>query len=86
MPWYSPAMMYDLPVFMSVRVTRRPPKSAPSAASRLPSASNFSPFDIPLGERKIVVFFVVGSNFQMCPAWIGSLFSREMCENVMSLK
>ena len=71
---------------MSVRVTRRPPKSAPSAAIRSPAASNFSPFDIPLGERKIVLLPVFGSNLQMCPASTGALFSRETWVNVMSLK
>ena len=80
------AKMYALPVFMSVRVTRRPPWSDPSAASRSPLASNFNPFDMPLGERKIVALSVFGSSFQMCPASTGFLFSRLTCVNVMSLK
>src|ERR1700689_57605 len=53
---------------MSVLVRRRPPKSAPSAMIRLPSASNFIPFDMPLGERKIVACLDFGSYCQMLPA------------------
>jgi len=53
---------------MSVRITHRHPKSAPSALTRLPSASNLLPLFIPLGERKIAVLPVRGSNRQTCPA------------------
>src|ERR1700722_17842555 len=72
---------------MSVLVKRRPPKSAPSAITRLPSASNFMPFDMPLGERKIVACLVLGSYFQMLPAWV--YFPDESLQRlvkVMSLK
>ena len=51
-----------------------------------PAASNLIPFDIPLGDRKIVVLLVAGSNFQMCPASIAPCSSRDLCENVISLK
>ena len=52
----------------------------------LPAASNLIPFDIPLGDRKIEVAFVAGSNFQMNPASMAPFSSRETCENVISLK
>ena len=54
-------MIRAFPVAMSVRVTRRPPKSAPSATIMLPAASNLIPLDIPLGERKISALPVAGS-------------------------
>src|SRR5258708_21316639 len=60
--------MYFLPVFISILLMRRPPKSLPSAMTRLPSASNFVPAAWPLGERKMVACLVFGSNFQMLPA------------------
>src|ERR1700730_527431 len=54
---------------------------------RLPSVSNFMPFDMPLGERKIVACLFFGSYFQMLPACgyfpDGSL---QRAEKVMSLK
>src|SRR6266853_129915 len=43
-----------LPVFMSVRVIRRPPNQAPSATTSRPWASNSIPLDMPLGERNTV--------------------------------
>src|ERR1700733_2650115 len=55
--------------------------------TRLPSPSNFMPFDMPLGERKILACLVLGSYLQMLPAWAylpeGSL---QMLVKVMSLK
>ena len=51
-----------------------------------PSASNLMPLDMPLGERKIVVLPVCGSNFQMCPASMKPFFVRGTWEKVMSLK
>ena len=46
---------------MSVLISMRPPKSAPNAASILPSRSNLMPFDMPDGDRKIVVSPLLGS-------------------------
>ena len=79
-------MIQLLPVFMSVRVTRRPPKSAPSQTIMLPAASNLMPLDMPLGERKIVGLAgrrieppdVPGLNLAVGPC--------ARCEKVMSLK
>src|SRR5713101_7158145 len=51
-PLKSPARITLLPVFMSVRVIRRPPNAAPSATTSRPWASNTIPLDMPLGERK----------------------------------
>src|SRR5215831_17380834 len=55
--------------------------------TRLPSASNFIPFDMPLGERNIVACLLFGSYFQMLSACgyfpDGSL---QRAEKVMSLK
>ena len=74
-------MISALPVVRSVRVTRRPPKSAPSQAISRPMASNLRPFDMPLGERKTAVSPVMGSWRQMWPACM-----PETPLKVMSLK
>ena len=61
-------MIQLLPVFMSVRVMRRPPNPAPSATTMRSCSSNTIPLDIPLGERNTVAVPVRGSQRQMWPA------------------
>src|SRR5438105_3042264 len=79
-PSNSAARITLLPVFISVRVIRRPPNAAPSATTSRPWPSNTIPLDMPLGERKTAVVLVRGSQRQMTRLISGGLADRDVRE------